>query len=76
MLSVLNNYRRNKIGSNLLKYYLKNIISKNIKKVELEVRIDNHSAVNFYKKHCFLINDTIKKFYQNEEDAYHMILIL
>ena len=76
MLSVLPQYRRQKIGSILLNYFLKHMITQNIKQVELEVRTDNKIAINFYKNHGFFIKEIISNFYLNEDDAYTMILYL
>jgi ribosomal-protein-alanine N-acetyltransferase len=43
-----------------------------ITEVELEVRTTNHTAIEFYKKHSFSIQETLPRFYQNGEDAYLM----
>jgi ribosomal-protein-alanine N-acetyltransferase len=72
MISISKNFQRKNIGSELLIYFL-NILSKEyIKYVELEVRIDNKKAINFYKKHGFEIKNKIKNFYQNGKSAYNM----
>lgn len=76
MLSVSKKYQNFGIGSQLLMNFLREIILHNIKNVELEVSIKNHSAVNFYKKHGFEIVDIIKMFYENGDDAFIMRLIL
>jgi ribosomal-protein-alanine N-acetyltransferase len=73
MLSVLENYRRQGIGSKLLAEYLKSILSKKIKTVSLEVRTDNKKAIKFYQKYGFKIKKKLIKFYQDEEDAYTMV---
>lgn len=72
MLSVSNQHRKQGIGSELLIRFLKQISRKNVKIVELEVRIDNKKAINFYKKHGFIIKAKIRKFYQNGKTAYTM----
>ena len=72
MLAISQKYRKQGIGSALLTKFLKEILLKNIKQVELEVRTNNTTATNFYKKHGFNITDTITGFYQNGEDAYIM----
>jgi len=74
MLAVLKIYRKQGIGSELLKQFLKVISNENIKKVELEVRTKNKSAINFYMKHGFKIKEKQSKFYQTGEDAYTMII--
>jgi len=72
MLSVLEHYRKQNIGSTLLKQFLKEMPAENIKNIELEVRTDNQKAIKFYKKHSFKVTEKIPKFYQNVEDAYTM----
>ena len=72
MLSVNKNHRRQGIGSALITQFLKEMNLHNIKQVELEVRTTNTVAINFYKKHGFVVIETIPKFYQNGEDACAM----
>lgn len=72
MLSISESQRRQNIGSELLKQFLKEASLQNIKKIELEVRTDNNKAIKFYQKHSFEIIDKLSKFYQNGEDAYTM----
>jgi len=72
MISISETNRRQKIGSELLKQFLKKISDHNIRNIELEVRTDNDKAVKFYQKHGFNITGKLSKFYQNEEDAYTM----
>ena len=76
MLSVKKNYRRSGIGSALITKFLEEMLIQNIRQVDLEVRTNNTAAINFYKKHGFGIVETIPKFYQNEEDAYIMKVVL
>jgi len=76
MLAVSKDYRRQGVGNILLSNFLREVLIKNIKHVELEVNINNNSAIEFYRKHGFEIIDTLIKFYQNGEDANVMRLIL
>lgn len=76
MIAVLEKLRGKNIGSALLNHFLKEIIIQKIKHVELEVKISNNTAIEFYRKHGFIIIDTIPKFYQSSEDAYIMSLTL
>ena len=64
MISVLEPYRKQNIGSTLLNQFLKEMSAENIKNTELEVRIDSQNAIKFYKKHGFKITEKISKFYQ------------
>lgn len=72
MLSVLKQYRRKKLGTELLKKFFQEISKENINHVELEVRTDNKVAISFYKENGFKILQKITEFYQNGEDAYTM----
>ena len=76
MIAVIKNHRHKGIGSALLAQFLKEIIHYHVIKIDLEVRKQNTTAIQFYKKHGFSIIDTIPGFYQNGEDAYHMNKIL
>lgn len=63
-------YRNKKIGSRLMDYLINNS-----KKIMLEVRCDNKSAINLYKKYNFMIINIRKKYY-NDMDGYVMELML
>ena len=76
MLAVSKDYRRQGVGNILLSNFLREVLIKNVKHVELEVKTNNNSAIEFYRKHGFEIIDTLVKFYQNGEDANVMRLIL
>jgi ribosomal-protein-alanine N-acetyltransferase len=69
LLSVIKGYRKKGIGSALITQFLKEMALQNIKKVELEVRQNNETAIKFYKKHGFVITDMLKGFYQTGENA-------
>ena len=73
MLAVSKFHRKQSIGSGLLNQFLKIIFIENIKKIELEVRTNNKTAIKFYRKHGFKIKEKKREFYQSREDAYTMI---
>ena len=72
MISVIENERRQKIGTSLLNQFINNIESKGIKNIELEVNTKNIPAIDFYKKFGFKIKEKLTLFYQNGDDAYIM----
>ncbi|MFW6121631.1 MAG: ribosomal protein S18-alanine N-acetyltransferase [Petrotogales bacterium] len=76
MLSVNKAYRRQGIGSALVKQLLEEMLLKNIQQVDLEVKTNNKAAINFYKKHGFNIIETVANFYQTGEDAHIMRRVL
>lgn len=65
------NYRHKGIASNLLDYMITDMDS-NIKKIILEVNVNNKAAFNLYKKFGFKVINTRYKYYQGE-DAYLMV---
>jgi ribosomal-protein-alanine acetyltransferase len=73
MISVLENYRKQNIGSQLLTKFLKEMEIEKVKFLELEVRTDNKKAIEFYKKHGFSTKQKITEFYQYGESAYTMV---
>ncbi|MEF8878878.1 MAG: ribosomal protein S18-alanine N-acetyltransferase [Candidatus Thermoplasmatota archaeon] len=72
MLSVHPSFRRKRIGTMLLKRWIKEIKKTLVQKVDLEVRRNNKEAIKFYQKNGFNITNTIDQFYQNGEDGYTM----
>ena len=72
MLAVSEIKRTQGLGSVLLNNLIDEMRQQKIKYIDLEVRVDNDKAVKFYKKHGFIIMDTILNFYQNGKDAYIM----
>lgn len=72
MLCVDEKNRKQGIGSLLLKQFLLYMKNQQIKHVELEVRITNRNAQEFYIKHGFTIHEKLRQFYQLGEDAYCM----
>jgi ribosomal-protein-alanine N-acetyltransferase len=72
MLSISEDYRKQKIGSMLLTRLINGIKIEHVQHIDLEVRIDNVRAIKFYLKHGFKISQKIIEFYQDSEDAYTM----
>lgn len=75
-VAVVESMRRKGIGDELMRLALEKIISKGVKTVFLEVRIDNDNAINLYKKHGFTYVGIRKKYYENTKDALIMNLKL
>ena len=72
MLSVHSDYQKKGVGTKIVASFLEEMKRLNIKNIELEVRVNNLNAINFYKKLNFKIMEKIKHFYPNGEDAYIM----
>jgi len=77
-LAVLEQYRRGKVATNLLKKSIEEI-SKKYKVTEyvLEVRVSNIPAINLYQNHFnFKKIRVINNYYKDGEDAYYMAMEL
>jgi len=71
-LAVDKNYRRKKVGTQLVDYAV-NIFTKcNVRDIKLEVRVGNKSARKFYDSLGFEENEFIENYYEDGEDAVMM----
>jgi len=73
MLAVLEPYRKRGIGSTLMDTFLQQCALRAMRTVELEVRVSNGNAIQFYKRYGFQIAGTLSRFYTDGEDGYKMI---
>ena len=71
-LAVLPNWRRQGIGSVLMKEALKAMSAWRVFECFLKVRVSNAPAINLYRKSGFEVIETIHQYYPNGEDAYVM----
>lgn len=65
-------YQRQGLASQLLKFIIAQAQQKQIQKIELEVRASNFSAITLYEKAGFIRVGIRKKYYSNGEDAVLM----
>jgi ribosomal-protein-alanine N-acetyltransferase len=65
-------YRKMGIAKKLIEFAIKKSKRKGLKKARLEVRINNKTAITFYKNFGFKIKKTIKKYYRDGCSAYQM----
>jgi ribosomal-protein-alanine N-acetyltransferase len=72
MLAVQDTHRKKGIASALLAQFIKEMKQQYVTRVELEVRTSNTGALRFYQSRGFLLQATLKQFYQNGENAYSM----
>lgn len=72
MLAVKDSYRKQGIGSALLTHFINEMKQQNVTSVELEVRTSNKRALRFYEARGFLLQEMLRGFYQNGENAYSM----
>jgi ribosomal protein S18 acetylase RimI-like enzyme len=74
-ITVLKPYRRYGIGSKLLEKAIEECgKSRSVKKMTLHVQSGNDSAMEFYKKHGFVIKEELKGYYTDLEPSDCFIL--
>ncbi len=61
-------------GDLLMNFIIQYVNEKRCINITLEVRVSNRVAIEFYKKHGFIIVCKRKRYYQDGEDAYLMKL--
>jgi ribosomal-protein-alanine N-acetyltransferase len=76
ILTVLDDHRKKGIGGTLLKTFIKECYAKNLNIINLEVRVENEEAIQFYNRHGFTIVRTLIDYYTEGKNAYQMQKIL
>lgn len=71
-IAVDEKYRRNGIGTQLVKTAVKVFKRYNIGPIKLEVRVNNRGAIKFYKDLGFTKSQILEKYYEDLEDAVLM----
>ena len=66
-------YQHQSLGTKLMDEIIKDASAKKTRTLTLEVRATNEKAINFYKKHGFIVALIKEKYYTNGEDAIYMI---
>lgn len=74
-IAVLEEFRGQGLGRKILTYFLNSIRKLGYLSVKLEVSIDNNKAIKLYEEFNFKIDSKIRKYYQDDSDAYLMIRI-
>jgi ribosomal-protein-alanine N-acetyltransferase len=72
-IAVHPNYRRMGLGESLLREAIEDMKRLGVRKVLLEVKVDNKAAINLYSKVGFKVNSILKGYY-NGEDGYLMCM--
>jgi ribosomal protein S18 acetylase RimI-like enzyme len=74
-ITVLKPYRRYGIGSQLLEKAIEDCgKNRQVRKMTLHVQKGNDSAMEFYKKHGFIIKEELKNYYTDLEPSDCFIL--
>ncbi len=70
-LAVLPEYRKEGIGSMLMREAFERLCKK-VRRIHLQVSIENKTAIKFYRKFSFQEMSKIKNYYPNGDDAIVM----
>jgi len=71
-IAIVPEYRRQKIGTNMLKQAIDAVKQKGAKEIFLEVRVTNFAAIDLYEKEGFKKTKVIPGYYRDGESAYVM----
>ena len=72
-LNVHPEHRRIGIAGSLMDTSERILIERGFKNITLEVGINNHAAQNLYWSKGFLVDKRLKKYYENGDDALHLV---
>lgn len=67
------NVQRQGIGQKLINHVVESCRQKKIKKIVLDVRVNNHQAISFYLKNGFYKEQCRENFYTDAMSAYQMV---
>jgi len=71
-IGLLKEYRNKGIGTFVMENILKYSYEQGYHEISLEVRTDNTTAINFYKKFDFIVVERLKDYYEKGIDGYRM----
>jgi ribosomal-protein-alanine N-acetyltransferase len=67
------NYRGKGLGRKILEYFLEKTSILGYSSIKLEVQVDNKKAIKLYEELGFKMESRIRKYYQDDSDAFLMI---
>lgn len=73
VLGIEDSYRNSGIGTRMMNEFIRVCAINGMKKITLEVRVSNKSAIRFYNRFGFDITDYIHNYYNDGEDGYVMV---
>ncbi|MFG1450509.1 MAG: ribosomal protein S18-alanine N-acetyltransferase [Thermoplasmataceae archaeon] len=76
LLAVRSELRSQGIGKSLMENFINFAIQNHLMSIRLEVKVDNESAIAFYRKFGFVITSRIKGYYSDSSDAFTMWKII
>jgi [ribosomal protein S18]-alanine N-acetyltransferase len=72
MFAVDRAHRAQGIGTQLMQAFLERCRSQGLRRVTLEVRVSNATAIRFYTDFRFSVTDLLRTYYSDGEDGYQM----
>lgn len=76
ILAVIENHRKKGMGGALLKAFIAECYTKDLKIINLEVKVENEDAIRFYTRYGFANIKTLIDYYAEGKNAYHMQRVL
>ena len=61
------------IGSRLMETFLARCRARGLRRVTLEVRVSNATAIRFYTRFAFSVTDLLRAYYSDGENGYQML---
>jgi [ribosomal protein S18]-alanine N-acetyltransferase len=72
MFAVERGARGSGVGSRLMDAFLERCRLRGFRRVTLEVRVSNVSAIRFYTRYRYSVIDLLRSYYSDGENGYHM----
>lgn len=72
MFAVERSHRSRGIGTQLMQAFLDRCRTQGLRRVTLEVRVSNATAIRFYTDFRFSVTDLLRTYYSDGEDGYQM----
>jgi len=72
MFAVERNHRTQGIGTLLMSTFLERCRGRGFRRVTLEVRVSNATAIRFYTRYEFSVVDLLRSYYSDGENGYQM----
>jgi [ribosomal protein S18]-alanine N-acetyltransferase len=72
MFAVERSHRARGIGTQLMQAFLERCRNQALRRVTLEVRVSNATAIRFYTDFRFSVTDLLRTYYSDGEDGYQM----
>ncbi len=76
MFAVRQDVRHTGVGSRLMEAFFGRCRARGFRRVTLEVRVSNVSAIRFYTHYRYSVIDFLRSYYSDGEDGYHMAVDL